>query len=238
MYDEVKAILSKAKSIVFLGGAGVSTASKIPDFRSPQGIFEAERKYGVPYETLLSHTYFIHHPEEFFSFYWDKMVYPDAQPNAAHLALADYEKRGHRLTILTQNIDGLHQKAGSKKVVELHGSVSSYHCLDCNRHYALMDIVHHGIPHCQCGGILKPDVVLYEEPLDQEALLASVKALREADVLIVGGTSLNVYPAAGLIYEFQGRHTILINKEKTPLDSYFEYRIHDDIGAVLTEILK
>jgi NAD-dependent deacetylase len=236
---KLRALVKDSHSIVFLGGAGVSTASGIPDFRSPQGIYNCESKYGVPYETMLSHTYFEEHPSTFYEFYWSQMVNVKAKPNLAHFALADYEKRGHHLTIITQNIDGLHQEAGSKMVLEAHGSTKRYFCTECGERYSLSDITPSGVPHCpKCGGLIKPDVVLYEEPLDEEVLGAAVSAMERADLLIIGGTSMNVYPCAGLVNYFQGQHQIIINKEATHYDPYCEYVIHEDIGTVLSAILK
>lgn len=236
--SKIKDVMKTHPRVVFLGGAGVSTASGIPDFRSPQGIYKVQSEYGVPYEVMLSHTYFVEHTETFYDFYWKQMVRKDAKPNAAHLALAGYEKSHHPITILTQNVDGLHSDAGSHAVYELHGSVRRYFCQSCGKECALDDLTPHEVPHCECGGILKPDVVLYEEPLDEEMLQKAVDALRYSDVMIVGGTSLNVYPAAGLIQYFGGRASILINKEATNMDAFFDYVIHDDIGKVLTEILQ
>ncbi len=236
--DEIKKIIKKSERIVFLGGAGVSTASGIPDFRSPQGLYNIKNKYGVSYEQMLSHTYFYEHTDLFYEFYWDTMVNVKAKPNDAHHALAECERRGKNLAILTQNIDGLHFDAGSKKVYELHGSVRRYYCEECMNLIKLSDIEPRGIPYCpKCGGLLKPDVVLYEEPLNETVLNHAIIDLQLADVLIVGGTSLNVYPAAGLISYFQGNTSILINFEPTPLDRKFDYVIHDDIGKVLKEIL-
>jgi NAD-dependent deacetylase len=234
----IKGIMSGHPRVVFLGGAGVSTASGIPDFRSPEGLYKIHSEYGVPYETMLSHTYFKEHTDAFYDFYWKTMVRKDAKPNAAHIALANYERQHHPIAILTQNIDGLHADAGSRAVYELHGSVRRYYCENCGQFYDLKDIVPHGIPHCRCGGLLKPDVVLYEEPLDESLLEKAVDALRYSDVLIVGGTSLNVYPAAGLINYFGGSTSIIVNKEPTPRDSFFDYVIHDDVGKILTEILQ
>lgn len=237
--EEIKTISKSSSRIVFLGGAGVSTASGIPDFRSPEGIYNVKSKYGVPYEVMLSHTYFMEHTETFYDFYWSSMVKKDAKPNLAHIALAEYEKNGGKIEILTQNIDGLHQDAGSKRVYELHGSTRRYFCTNCNKQYSLDDIKPFGVPHCpDCGGVLKPDVVLYEEPLDSSIIEESINAMRFSDLLIVGGTSLNVYPAAGLIDYFGGSKSLIINKEPTPRDGAFTYVIHDDIGRVLTEILK
>lgn len=236
--EKVRSLINRGSRIVFLGGAGVSTASGIPDFRSPKGLYNIKNKYGVSYETMLSRTYFFEHTEEFYEFYWQSMVNLSAKPNLAHISLANYEKNGGHIDILTQNIDGLHQDAGSKRVFELHGSTKRYYCLNCGKLHKLDDIKEKkGIPHCGCGGILKPDVVLYEEPLDELILKESIYSLRYSDILIVGGTSLNVYPAAGLIYEFQGQHKIIINKEKTSLDSFFDYVIHEDIGEALSYIL-
>lgn len=234
---KIKKAIKEARQIVFLGGAGVSTASGIPDFRSPQGIYNVQSKYGVPYEVMLSHSYFVTHTETFYGFYWKQMVAKGAKPNAAHLALANYEKAHHNLVILTQNIDGLHQDAGSRVVYELHGSTRRYFCQECGKAYTLDQLETTGVPHCSCGGVLKPDVVLYEEPLDEDLLMKSVEALRYSDVLIVGGTSLNVYPAAGLINYFMGATSVIINKEATPQDRFFDYVIHDDIGTILTELL-
>lgn len=236
---EIRSLITKSPRIVFLGGAGVSTGSGIPDFRSEEGIYNVKSKYGVPYEVMLSHTYFLEHTETFYDFYWSTMVKKGAKPNAAHLALADYEKRGGKIEILTQNIDGLHQDAGSKRVYELHGSVRRYFCQGCGKKYTLDEVENKGVPRCkECGGVLKPDVVLYEEPLDERMIEESVNAMRFSDLLIVGGTSLNVYPAAGLIDYFGGSTSIIINKDPTPRDSLFTYRISDDIGRVLTEIFK
>jgi NAD-dependent protein deacetylases, SIR2 family len=235
--QRIKEILKAYPRVVFLGGAGVSTASGIPDFRSAQGLAQLDTKYGIPYEILLSHSYFLSRPGTFYDFYWKSMVKLDAKPNKAHLALARYELEGHPITILTQNIDGLHSAAGSEKVYELHGSVRKYSCLSCGRAYDLKDLYPRGVPHCECGGLIKPDVVLYEESLNEDTLLHAVEALREAEVLIVGGTSLKVYPAAGLIDYFAGRTSILINREMTPRDAFFDYVIHDDVGTVLTEIM-
>ena len=233
-----KQAIQQARRIVFLGGAGVSTASGIPDFRSPQGIYNVRSKYGVPYETMLSHTYFLEHTETFYDFYWSNMVNKTAKPNAAHLALAHYEKAGHPIVILTQNIDGLHSDAGSKAVYELHGSTRRYFCQGCQKVYSLDQLEPQGVPHCSaCGAVLKPDVVLYEEPLDQRMLEEAVDELRYADVLIVGGTSLTVYPAAGLINDFGGATRMIINKEPTAVDEAFDFIFHDDIGTVLTELL-
>ncbi len=236
--EKIKSWIKKDTRIVFLGGAGVSTASGIPDFRSPKGLYKVQNKYGLSAEKMLSHSYFFDHTDTFYDFYWNFMVFPNAKPNKAHIVLANYEGNGGNISILTQNIDGLHQEAGSKKVFELHGSTKRYFCLDCGKAYSLDGIKEKkGIPHCSCGGILKPDVVLYEEPLNETVLFQAVSSLRYSDLLIVGGTSLNVYPVAGLIYEFWGGHKVLINKEETSFDSFFDEVLHEDIGNCLEKIL-
>ncbi len=225
-----------ANRVVFLGGAGVSTASGIPDFRSPKGLYHIHSKYGVPYEQMLSSSYFYAHPETFYEFYWECMGNPTAKPNKAHLALAKYQKN-HNLIIITQNIDGLDVAAGSKPVLEVHGSVGSYHCLRCGKHYRLDQIQPHGVPHCECGDILKPDVTLYEEALDEDTLLNAIAAVRMADFLIIGGTSMNVYPIAGIVDYFSGGKQLIINLEPTRYDRYCDYVIHEDIGETLEALL-
>lgn len=235
---EIRSLVKKSRLTLFLGGAGVSTASGIPDFRSPQGLYNVRSKYGVPYETMLSSHYFFAHTDLFYEFYWESMVKEGVKPCKAHYALAEYERRTHHLCIVTQNIDGLHQLAGSKNVLEAHGSIQRYRCLDCGSPYTLDDIEHHGIPHCRkCGGIIKPDVVLYGEPLDEETLEKSVMAARQADLLIVGGTSMQVYPIAGLPSYYGHGPIIIINKEETPFDRACDYVIHEDIGEALSLIL-
>ena len=209
--ERLKNIMARMKRGVFFGGAGVSTESGIPDFRSEDGLYRMKYKY--PPERMLSHSFFLSHTEEFFEFYRDKMLYLDARPNAAHVKLAEWEKEGRLAAVVTQNIDGLHQKAGSRNVLELHGSVLRNHCMDCGRSYPVDYVASaSGVPLCECGGIVKPDVVLYEEPLDDDVLEAAVDAIRSADTLIVGGTSLNVYPAAGLVDFFRGDELVVINK--------------------------
>lgn len=209
--ERLKNIVASMKRGVFFGGAGVSTESGIPDFRSEDGLYRMKYKY--PPERMLSHSFFLSHTEEFFEFYRDKMLYLDARPNAAHVKLAEWEKEGRLAAVVTQNIDGLHQKAGSHNVLELHGSVLRNHCMDCGRSYPVDYVASAtGVPRCECGGIVKPDVVLYEEPLDDDVLEAAVDAIRSADTLIVGGTSLNVYPAAGLVDFFRGDELVVINK--------------------------
>ncbi len=224
--------IESSDNIVFFGGAGVSTESHIPDFRSVDGLYH--QQYDYPPETMLSHTFFMENTEEFFRFYWNKMIFPDAEPNNAHLALAHLEKRGKLKAVITQNIDGLHQAAGSREVLELHGSVHRNYCMKCRKYYGLSDIEkHEGVPHCTCGGIIKPDVVLYQEGLDQRILQKSVNYIENADMLIIGGTSLAVYPAAGLINYYRGNKLVLINKDKTPQDKHADLLINAPIGEVL-----
>lgn len=228
-------MIAQSSRIVFFGGAGVSTESGIPDFRGTDGLYH--QKYDYPPETIISHSFFLKNPNEFFRFYRDKMIYSSAKPNAAHLKLAEMERKGKLACIITQNIDGLHQAAGSKKVLELHGSIHRNYCMKCRRFYSVEAVIHaQGIPLCSCGGIIKPDVVLYEENLDSETLISSVEAVKNADMLIVGGTSLNVYPAAGLIDYYRGDRLVLINKTATPYDSHANLMIQDNIGKVLGNI--
>ena len=233
--ERLRQITEKAHRIVFFGGAGVSTESGIPDFRSVDGLYN--QKYSEPPEEILSHHYFMAHPEEFFRFYRDKMLYPDAQPNAAHLRLAQWEAEGKLLAVVTQNIDGLHQKAGSQHVYELHGSVLRNHCMRCRKGYDLQYIMNSkGVPRCDCGGIIKPDVVLYEEGLDNQTIRGAVSAISKADVLIIGGTSLAVYPAAGFVNYFDGDELILINRDPTPQDRHATLIIRDPIGEVMKAV--
>ena len=231
--EQLQQWLDESSSIVFFGGAGVSTESGIPDFRSVDGLYH--QHYDQPPETILSHTYFMAHPEGFFQFYREKMLCLDAQPNAAHRKLAELERAGRLKAVVTQNIDGLHQKAGRRTVYELHGSVLRNYCMKCRQFYGADFMVEaRGVPRCPvCGGIVKPDVVLYEEQLDQETLEASVLAISRADMLIVGGTSLVVYPAAGLINYYRGDKLVLINRDATPYDRRADLVIHDAIGKVL-----
>ncbi len=220
-------------SIVFFGGAGVSTESGIPDFRSVDGLYN--QKYSQPPETILSHTYFTGHTQEFYRFYRDKMLCLDAKPNTAHLKLAQWERAGKLAAVVTQNIDGLHQLAGSRTVYELHGSVHRNYCTKCGAFYGVDFIAQsQGVPRCPaCGGLVKPDVVLYEEGLDQDTVEGAVRAIAQADMLIVGGTSLVVYPAAGLIRYYRGNKLVLINRDPTPYDGQADLVIHDSIGKVL-----
>lgn len=235
--QELKKIVEQSDNIVFFGGAGVSTESGIPDFRSVDGLYN--QKYDYPPETILSHSFYMRHPEEFYRFYRDKMICTTAKPNKAHMALAELERRGKLKAVITQNIDGLHQAAGTKCVLELHGSVHRNFCEECHAFYGLDTIINStGVPTCQtCGGRLKPDVVLYEEGLNHETINRSVRFLSEADVLIIGGTSLAVYPAAGLIDYFQGSRLIVINKAPTPRDRYADLLIQAPIGEVLSSVL-
>lgn len=230
--ETLKQWLSESENIVFFGGAGVSTESKIPDFRSTDGLYN--QQYAYPPETILSHTFYMRRPEEFYRFYRNKMLFPNAEPNRAHKALAKLEKLRKLKAVVTQNIDGLHQKAGSKEVLELHGSVLRNHCTRCGKFYGLDAILNStGVPKCTCGGTIKPDVVLYEEGLDSETIEKSVNYIANADVLIIGGTSLTVYPAAGLIDYYRGHKLILINKSVTPMDSRADLVISGPIGEVL-----
>ncbi|MBS5984172.1 MAG: NAD-dependent protein deacylase [Clostridium butyricum] len=233
--EKLTLILKESNNIVFFGGAGVSTESNIPDFRSSNGLWNEKLRINFTPEQLVSHTFFRKYPEEFFRFYKDKLIYPDAKPNAAHIALAKLEEMGKLKAVVTQNIDGLHQAAGSKNVFELHGSVLRNYCMDCNAFYDEKFILaSEGIPTCpKCGGKVKPDVVLYEEGLDESTIQGSIAAISQADTLIIGGTSLIVYPAAGLINYFRGKNLILINKSTTSADSKADLVIHEAIGKVL-----
>lgn len=225
----------ESDNIVFFGGAGVSTESGIPDFRSVDGLYN--QKYDYPPETILSHTFYMRKTEEFYHFYRDKMLFLDAKPNEAHRKLAKLEKEGKLKAVVTQNIDGLHQKAGSKTVYELHGSVLRNYCMECGAFYPVEEIQKgNGIPRCQCGGMIKPDVVLYEEGLDQNIMSAAIRAIANADMLIIGGTSLAVYPAAGLIDYYRGNKLVLINKSETPRDSMADLVIHESLGKVFSQI--
>jgi len=232
MEEKLRELIDGSGNVVFFGGAGVSTESGIPDFRSEDGLYNTKYKY--PPETIVSHTFFLQHTEEFFEFYREKLVHLDAEPNAAHVALARLEREGKLKAVITQNIDGLHQKAGSVNVVELHGSVLRNHCVNCGAEYGVEAVVEaEGIPRCTCGGVIKPDVVLYEESLDEREIELAVKYIRHADVLIVGGTSLAVYPAAGLLNYFRGSALVLINMTETPYDDMADYVYHDNIAKIL-----
>lgn len=232
--NQLRQWMKESRSAVFFGGAGVSTESGIPDFRSTDGLYHQE--YDEPPETILSHTFYVRHPEEFYRFYLNKMLFPDAAPNRSHLALAKLEREGKLKAVITQNIDGLHQAAGSTEVLELHGSVHRNYCTRCGRLYSLKEMTaFEGMPRCSCGGMIKPDVVLYEEGLDQDVLERALSHIRGADLLIVGGTSLAVYPAAGLIDYYRGNRLVLINKTATPRDGQADLVLCDSIGAVLGE---
>ena len=235
--EKLTLILKESNNIVFFGGAGVSTESNIPDFRSSNGLWNEKLRINFTPEQLVSHTFFMKYPEEIFRFYKNKLIYPDAKPNAAHIALAKLEEMGKLKAVVTQNIDGLHQAAGSKNVFELHGSVLRNYCMDCNSFYDEKFILaSEGIPTCpKCRGKVKPDVVLYEEGLDEATIQGSIAAISQADTLIIGGTSLIVYPAAGLINYFRGKNLILINKSTTSADSKADLVIHEAIGKVLDE---
>lgn len=233
--SELKNIIQQSQNIVFFGGAGVSTESGIPDFRSVDGLYN--QTYDYPPETILSHTFYRKKPEEFYRFYRNKMICTDAKPNAAHLKLAQWEKEGKLKAVITQNIDGLHQAAGSKEVLELHGSTLRNYCESCGKFYPIEYIKEcSGVPKCECGGAIKPDVVLYEEGLDDRTLRKAVQYISEADVLIIGGTSLAVYPAAGLIDYYRGDKLVLINKTATPRDSAANYILRGSIGEIFSQL--
>ncbi len=227
-------------NIVFFGGAGVSTASNIPDFRSAKGLYSMRLQKNFTPEELVSHTFFVRYPEDFFEFYKEHLIYPDAKPNDCHIALAQLEEMGKLKAVVTQNIDGLHQAAGSKRVYELHGSVHRNYCQGCGQFYDARYVREYdGIPKCEkCGGVIKPDVVLYEEALDDNVVRGAINAISQADMLIVGGTSLIVYPAAGLLRYFQGDKLVLINKSVTPADANADLVIHDDIAMVMREAVR
>ena len=231
----LKQWIDESGSIVFFGGAGVSTESGIPDFRSVDGLYN--QKYSEPPEEIISHSYFVHFPEKFYRFYKEKMIYPDAMPNDCHLALARLEEMGKLKAVLTQNIDGLHQKAGSKNVIELHGTTLKNYCTGCGKFFPLEYLLEaEGVPKCdRCGAIVKPDVVLYEESLHDGDMEQAVKLIRKADMFIVGGTSLTVYPAAGLVNYYRGNRLVLINKSATPYDSQADLVIHDSLGKVFRQ---
>ncbi len=227
--------IRESDNIVFFGGAGVSTESGIPDFRSVDGLYHQKWKY--PPEQILSHSFFEWNPEEYYRFHREKLVIDGVQPNRAHKKLAELEEAGKLKAVVTQNIDGLHQAAGSKKVLELHGSILRAYCSRCRKPYPA-DAMNHGegVPHCSCGGVIRPDIVLYEEPLDQSIMEEAVRYIRNAEVLIIGGTSLNVYPAAGLINYYRGKKLVLVNLSETPADSYADLVIHEKIGEVFSQI--
>lgn len=232
---DLQSVIDEGRRIVFFGGAGVSTESGIPDFRSADGLYN--QKYKFPPERIISHSFFMSQPEEFYRFYRDRMIFPEAKPNSAHLKLAELERAGKLSSVITQNIDGLHTAAGSKNVIELHGSVHRNHCMKCGKSYGLDFIADsEGIPRCECGGIVKPDVVLYEEGLNEDDINRAINAIAEADVLIIGGTSLVVQPAAGLIRFFNGRRLVVINKTPTSADDEADIVIKGSIGETLSQI--
>ncbi|MBR0513884.1 MAG: NAD-dependent protein deacylase [Clostridia bacterium] len=235
-YEKLQQYVDESSRIVFFGGAGVSTESGIPDFRSVDGLYH--QKYDYPPEEILSHSFYVSKPAEFFRFYRDKLLVPDVKPNAAHLKLAEWEKQGKLIGIVTQNIDGLHQAAGSKLVYELHGSVHRNYCQKCRKFFPPEYIrdSQDPVPMCPCGGRIKPDVVLYEEGLDNDVVSGAIDAISHADLLIVAGTSLTVYPAAGLIRYFRGKHIVLINRDATPMDRECDLVIHDKVGQVLSSL--
>lgn len=233
--EQLQNVIDNSKRIVFFGGAGVSTESGIPDFRSVDGLYN--QKYDYPPEQILSHTFFMHNTEEFYRFYRDKMLCLDKKPNKAHLKLAELERAGKLTAVVTQNIDGLHQAAGSKKVYELHGSVLRNYCMKCGKFYPAEYIKNSkGIPKCECGGVIKPDVVLYEEGLDDSTVTEALRAIQTADTLIIAGTSLTVYPAAGFISYFKGDNIVLINRDETPFDSKADLVFHEKVGELLDKI--
>lgn len=235
MVAELEKIIAESGNIVFFGGAGVSTESGIPDFRSVDGLYH--QKYDYPPEEILSHTFWEENTEEFYRFYRDKLIVKGAKPNAAHLRLAKLEKEGKLKAVITQNIDGLHQKAGSREVLELHGSVLRNYCEKCGKFYGLETILHsEGVPRCSCGGTVKPDVVLYEESLDEDVMDRALRYIQSADLLIIGGTSLVVYPAAGLVRYFRGRHLVVINKGETGGRVGADLTIDGPIGEVLSQV--
>ena len=233
--NKLQSIVDESDNIVFFGGAGVSTESGIPDFRSVDGLYN--QKYKYPPETIISHSFYRRNPEEFYRFYKDKMLFPEAKPNKAHMKLAELEAAGKLKAVITQNIDGLHQMAGSRRVIELHGSVHRNYCERCHKFYDLRYVINApGVPKCSCGGTIKPDVVLYEEGLNNQDIEDAIHYISEADTLIIGGTSLVVYPAAGLIRYFRGRHLVVINMSPTQADREADLLITDKIGSVLDQI--
>ena len=233
--EKLQEIIDDSENIVFFGGAGVSTESNIPDFRSADGLYQQKYKYSP--EQIVSHSFFVRNPEGFYEFYKEKMMFLDAKPNAAHLKLAELEEAGKLKAIITQNIDGLHQAAGSKNVYEIHGSIHRNYCQKCGKFYDAAYVKNSkGVPHCKCGGVIKPDVVLYEESLDENMIDKSIRAISQADTLIIGGTSLVVYPAAGFVDYFRGKHLVVINKSDTAKSVRAELTIAAPIGEVLSQI--
>ena len=237
-YEEFKKIINEAHSIVVFTGAGISVPSGIPDFRSADGIYNQKTKIKASPEEIISHSFFMSHTEDFYDFYKEKMCYPKAEPNAAHKYFADLEKKGKNVIVVTQNIDGLHQKAGSKYVYELHGTIHQNFCMKCGRLFGLDYVMNSkGVPHCdKCGGIVKPNVVLYEEGLDEDTIQRSISAIMTCDLLIIIGTSLRVYPAAGFIRYFRGRYLVVINKDSTSYDSNCDLVFNEDVINVINNI--
>ena len=232
---KLKQWIDSSDNVVFFGGAGFSTESGIPDFRSVDGLYNQKWKY--PPETILSHSFFVRYPEEYYRFHREKLVVDGVKPNAAHLKLAELEKIGKLRAVVTQNIDGLHQAAGSKNVLELHGSILRSYCSVCGKPYPADKMNHgEGVPHCTCGGVIRPDIVLYEEPLDEKVVTEAVRVISEAEVLIIGGTSLNVYPAAGLINYYRGNRLALVNLSRTPYDDEADLVINEKIGRVFSQL--
>ncbi len=237
--QELKEIIKNSDNIVFFGGAGVSTASGIPDFRSATGLYNRRSNTAYSPEYMLSHEFLEEHPEEFSRYYKENLIYPDARPNKAHLALAKLERLGKLKAIVTQNIDSLHQMAGNTRVLELHGNLRDYYCTRCGKKYTLDEVLREkGASHCDCGGFIRPDVVLYGEGLDQTVIMRAIEAIRAADVFIVAGTSLVVYPAAGLVNYYHGDKLIMINKEATSGDARADYVLHEDISEVMDELTR
>ncbi len=235
--SKLKEFINNSDNIVFFGGAGVSTESNIPDFRSSTGLYKASNNSKYPPEEILSHSFFMSHTKDFYDYYRTQMIYPDAKPNDAHITLAKLEAQGKLKAVITQNIDGLHQEAGSKEVLELHGSIRRNHCMKCHAFYDLDAILSsEGIPTCNCGGIIKPDVVLYEESLYDNIIRKAISYISKSDVLIIGGTSLTVYPAAGLIQYYKGNKLVLINKSTTQYDGKADLIISGSIGEILKEL--
>ena len=233
--EQLRSWIAESKAAVFFGGAGVSTESGIPDFRSVDGLYS--QKFDYPPEQIISHSFYLRKPEYFFRFYREKMLPLGFEPNVTHKVLARLEKEGHLAAVVTQNIDGLHQKAGSKNVFELHGSVLRNYCVKCHKFYPAETVRDaRGVPLCDCGGIIKPDVVLYEEALDDNTVAGAVSAIRHADLLIVGGTSLTVYPAAGLLQYYRGHRLVLINRDETPYDSYADLVFHESLGKIFSQL--
>ena len=234
---KLKEAIAEANKIVIFSGAGLSTNSGIPDFRSANGIYNEKVQANVTPEEIISHSFFVKYPEDFYKFYFDKMVYPDAKPNSAHLYFAELEKTKD-VTVITQNIDDLHQQAGSKNVIELHGSIMRNYCMSCHTFYSLKDILGQKVPRCSCDGLIKPDVVLYEESLNENDITRALNAIQEADLMIIVGTSLVVYPAAGFVRYFRGKNLALLNKSSTSYDNNADIVIHDDIKVIVEELKK